>query len=232
MSTENYEYPEGREAGDFENEPYLHGQAEDRTSPDINPINPWADNVPSGRPVRVDLPSRKGAYVLVRKPEIDEYARSGLLAEQDAMSNHVDQKLLRSGNPALRRKAEEAAQEKMMRDGPALARMIMALDRLLPIICVQPRVLCHFRDVSGVGTPDGLDTTERIPESERERDPEIAYTDQIPIEDKMEILHWIGGQKEAEPFREESSGPVADLADGPRVPVSPKRARKSSGKRR
>lgn len=180
------------------------------------PGSVWRSRSASGATERVTLPS--GEKVLARKLDIETVASSGLLAEQDAISQYVDETLIDRGRSGKARAAQKAEQQKNV-DLPAL---VMAMDRIVPLCVVEPRVLLHFEDTGEVGR--GQRTTRRIPESER--DDSAIYTDQIPFNDKVWLTEWAMLELSAN-FRETPGAAVADLGHGKGVQGKAKRTRKN-----
>ena len=205
------QYPDGRD------------EREDRTSPDVGPVmgSVWRSRGATGATEQVTLPS--GEKVLARKLDIETVASSGLLAEQDSISQYVDDTLIDRGRSGRVRAAQKAEQQKNI-DLPAL---VMAMDRIVPLCVVEPRVLLHFEDVK-INDDRGMRATRRIPESERKTvDPSgmAAWTDQIPFNDKVGLTAWAMSELSAN-FREATGAAVADLGHGKGVPGKAKRTRK------
>lgn len=195
--------------------------------------NVWATQGKSSQqPVFLKMPSGQTCYAL--KIGMDGMISAGILTEGDdllkvAGEEHLVKKgghLKKGGKPDVSVNALS-----LLKDPAALGRVVMLVDRALPIIVTEPVVLPHFRDVTNAGGT----TTQKI--TLEERDPSAVYTDYIDLQDKMYLFNWaVGGTGDLETFRTESDAAVADLADESGIPDDTeqpgRRKRKRPRKRR
>lgn len=89
-----------------------------------------------------------------------------------------------------------------------LREMMRATDRIAAFCVTEPTVVWHEREVRVEGAES---TFEEIPEGER--DPEIVYTDEMELEDKMFIFQLaVGGSSDLNRFRQATGALVGDLS--------------------
>lgn len=94
-------------------------------------------------------------------------------------------------------------------DPKQIAEMMAGIDRLMPKVFVEPKVLFHRHEVT-VGSVTSL---EDIPEESR--DPEVVYTDDIDMNDKLFLFKFVmGGSGSLEEFRKESEQGLGTVVDG------------------
>ncbi len=194
----------------------------DRTTHTDAPVDlgaGWRTRSAAGSSEVVTMPS--GTRVRAQKLTIEQIATSGLLAEQDKLSKFVDDKLIDRGRTANVRRAQQEAQAKALAEPGALGALAMAMDRLIPLVVVEPEVRLHFEDVGEVGAEQR--TTRRIPDAERVDG--VIYTDQIPFTDKVWLSEYALGELSAT-FRESPGSAVAGVEHGAGVPRKGKRSRR------
>lgn len=183
------------------------------------PRNNWAKTAPEGTVRRLTLPSGNEADAI--RVGMEGLVRAGIVAEGDSLTAVVDQKHIRRVRGGKGADRDEINAESLLNDPEAFGKVVMVVDRIMPHVLISPTVKLHFEDVPKPGP--GQKSTRRL--GEGERDPDQAYTDQIPMEDKMFLFNWaVGGTADAERFRRESDDIVADVEDGGDVPLSPQRA--------
>lgn len=84
-------------------------------------------------------------------------------------------------------------------------KVLDAADRTVAHVVIEPKVLYHMEE-----TEPGSDLWETIPEEDR--NPEILYTDEVDMDDKMFIFQFVvGGTRDLERFRQESEAVVGSL---------------------
>jgi hypothetical protein len=187
----------------------------------------WARNAAASAGEQITLPS--GQTAIVRKLDIEELLATGFLNQIDAFTSLVDVDVIQPAKTKLQgrqpkkktlaeRKAEQERGEAETNDAlmrklatnPSLINdMAVMLNRLAPLIVVEPVVKCHLDDDGNVIGSDF-------------RDPDVIYTDMIGFLDKMEMFTYaIGEVGDLAPFREDATGHVAGVADGGDVPLPP-----------
>lgn len=150
-------------------------------------------------PVELDLPS--GNVCLARRRTLDVFMKEGripnsLMAIIQQQMNQVD------GKPTGDLKDGLA---KIMDDPGKLADIVKLADTVLMACVVEPKV-----------NPQ--------PEVEADRDDELLYVDEVDLDDKMFIFSWaVGGTKDLDRFREESSAVVVDIHSGKELSLPPQR---------
>jgi hypothetical protein len=190
--------------------------------PSINDV--WKRNAAAGTGEPITLPS--GQACIARKIGVEGLIELGLLTEIDAFTSIVDVEAIQPAKTRLQGKnpkkptLKERAAAKDREDAETNNKIMSAitsnpdsiktiaamLNKLVPAIVIEPRVLCH--------TIDGA----VIPADERDED--AVYTDQIDFMDKMELFTWsIGDMGDLAPFRPEAGGSVDGVADVADVPV-------------
>jgi len=190
-------------------------------SADIN--NVWAQTAPVGAVENLTLSS--GQVVNAKRVALQDLILAGVVGESDALTNFVQKHHLTSG-----RAKPDDAMKAAMDDPKQFGNLVMLVDRIMPQVIVEPVVRIHFVDVDNPAK--GEPKTKSIPVTERE--PGVVYTDQIPLQDKIFLMHWgLGDVGQATQFREESSDAVAAVADESSVPhASQHPPRNRKGRRR
>lgn len=165
--------------------------------------NVWASTTPASEFEHRVLPS--GQECDARKIGVEELVMAGVVTETDSLAGLVDQKYIRKVRGGKGPDTETIDTTGLMRDGKALGSLVSMIDRCLPLIVVDPQVLCH---TDKDGTP--------IPKADRKAG--MVYTDQINVMDKMELFTWsVGDAVEMEPFRGTAAGDVAGVGNGKKV---------------
>lgn len=184
--------------------------------------NVWGSNVAEGTTVYLTTPSGQTCHAT--RMGLPGLVKAGVLGEADSLTAFVDKKHIRRVRGGKQEDHDEVNMESIMSDPDQLGRILMLVDRTLPLVVVSPRVLKHFTDEKD-------NTTKRIPDNERESG--VVYTDQIGLEDKMFLFNWtVGGSADAERFSDETSAVVATVEHGSRVSHATKRAPRPKDKRR
>ena len=154
--------------------------------------------------VVLDLPS--GEVVLVRRVVMPQLLASG--AFPDSLMAIVSEKIeSATGAENAPKEVDPAVMQDMMKDPKKLSQLFDSVDKIMPIVVVEPAVLNHKRPV----TPDDLNGEwEVIPEEERDED--VLYTDVVDLEDKMHIFQFaVGGTRDVEEFRSGLKSAVGDV---------------------
>jgi len=190
-------------------------------SADINDV--WAQQAPVGTIENLTLPS--GQTVNAKRVAVQDLILAGVVGESDALTQFVQKHHLTSGK-AKPNEAMKAA----MDDPKQFGNLVLLVDRIMPHVLVNPSVMLHLVDL--VDPPPGAPKTRMIPVSDRE--PGVIYTDQIPLTDKVFLLHWaLGDVSQAVGFREEPAPAVAGVADVASVQDPAQRpARNRKGRKR
>jgi hypothetical protein len=180
--------------------------------PPVNKI--WGATVPEGTIKFITTPSGQTCHA--KRIGLQGMVEAGVLGDSDSLTAMVDSKHIRRVRGGKGPDREELDLASIMKDPDQLGKIIMMVDRALPLIVQSPEVKLHFTDES-----DG--STLRVPDDKREE--EDVYTDQIGLEDKMFLFNWsVGGSADVTRFREESDNAVAGLEHGKDVPRSAKRS--------
>ena len=180
--------------------------------------NIWGSNVAEGTTVYLTAPSGQTCHAT--RMGLPGLVKAGVLGEADSLTAFVDKKHIRRVRGGKEEDHDEVNMESIMNDPDQLGRILMLVDRTLPLVVVAPRVMKHFTDEKDDA---GKDITVRIPDNERESG--VVYTDQIGLEDKMFLFNWtVGGSADAERFSDEAATVVATVEHGSRVPHATKRA--------
>lgn len=175
----------------------------------FTPNNVWGSTAPEGQEEELTLPS--GQTCIVRKVSIEGMIEAGILAQADSLTALVDQYTrkvkggkVQDGTPVL--------DEKIMGDGQAMKLMIEMADRSLPSIVVSPPVRLHFSERKVGKTTVTKKLTEDERETIRSAAPGTVFTDQIGLEDKMELFEFgVGGLKGFSSFRGQSGDDVGSV---------------------
>lgn len=178
-------------------------------SENFTPNNVWGSTAPEGSEEELTLPS--GQTCRAKKVTVTSMIEAGILNNADSLTAMVDQytrkvkggKGVADGTPIV--------DNKILGDSKALKMMIEMADRSLPEIVISPPVHLHFSEqVIGKTT-----VTKKLNDDQRAviraATPGVIFTDQIDLEDKMELFEWgVGGLKAFSSFRE---GPTTDVGD-------------------
>lgn len=183
--------------------------------------NVWGSTTPEGTTIFLTCPSGQTCHAT--RLGLPGMVKAGVLGEADSLTSFVDKKHIRrvrGGNGAP--DAEEINMASIMKDPDALGKILMMVDRTLPLVVTNPVVRKHFTDEE-----DG--TTLRVPDDSREvAEPgqvPIVYTDQIGLEDKMYLFNWtVGGTGDADRFSDESGSYMATVEHGEGVSRQARRA--------
>lgn len=196
--------------------------------------NVWGSSTLTKRTL-LTMPS--GQTVYAKPIGLQGVMESGFMGEADSLTAYVGREHVRKirggkGQPD----ADSLDTTKVMKDPEALKRIVKLVDAITPLVCIEPKVLCHYEIVTDPDTKK--EDTRMIPDNERicgkcglpeECDEHhehnghtfqsAIYTDMIGLEDKMFLFNFaVGGLKDAAAFREESAkvvGTVADVAGLP-----------------
>jgi len=132
---------------------------------------------------------------------------AGLLGGADSLTAFVGRHHLkkRKGANGVSEGKDELDTASLMRDPATLQKIVKLIDQAVPMVVTSPKVACHF-------SVDERGDTKMI--ASNDRDPDLIYTDQIGLEDKMFLFNFAtGGVRDAESFRQESRAAVGDVAD-------------------
>jgi hypothetical protein len=178
---------------------------------------------------------------------------SGILGAADSLTAYVGKEYIRKVRGAKGRPdTEEMNVKALMSDPTALARIVLMVDTITPLVVVEPEVIRHFVDIEPEG--EGKPTTRKISDSDRvcrdcgimrkDHAPEslqhdkhawrsAIYTDMVGMEDKMFLFNFaVSGVRDVESFRQASTDAVGDLAYRENVSVSAQPSGRPGGKRR
>jgi hypothetical protein len=170
-------------------------------SADINDV--WAQQAPVGTIENLTLPS--GQTVNAKRVAVQDLVLAGVVGESDALTQFVQKYHLTSAKAK-----PDAAMKAALDDPKQFGNLMMMVDRIMPHVLVDPSVMLHLVDI--VDPPRGAPKTRMIPVDERQ--PGVIYTDQIPLTDKVFLLHWaMGDVSQAVGFREEPAPAVANVED-------------------
>ena len=193
-------------------------------SPEIN--NVWGNTTPTNLPEVVTLPS--GQVVKAKRIGVEMLVLAGILGEGDALTAMIQKQYFGGGGL----NADKATQA-LMNDPHAFGSLMEVMDRTMPLVVVEPRVLLHLEDLEKPG-PGGA-KTRLIPPDERE--PGAIYTDQVPIADKVKLLEFgIGGGNSLTRFHQQPEDSVAAVAavsgvqDGTQRPAGNRRQRRAAAR--
>lgn len=186
---------------------------------DFTPNAVWSSADPEGQTEELTLSS--GQTCLAKRVTVTGLIESGILTQADSLTAVVDQytrkvkggKGIADGTPVI--------DSALLRDSATISAMIMMADRSLPAIVISPPVALHFKDV----TVGKTTVTKALTPAERkdiqDARPGVVFTDQIGLDDKMELFEWgVGGLKAFSSFRRE---PQADV--GGVVPIEGRRGK-------
>jgi hypothetical protein len=169
----------------------------------FKPNNVWGSTPAAGATEELTLPS--GQTCLARRMTIESVIATGLMDEVDVLTATVDKhtRQVKGGNKVP---DGPIIQNSLLKDQAALAAIIGLTDRLVPEIVVSPVIHLHYT-ITVVGKTK---VTKMIAPEDRE--PGAVYTDQIALDDKMELFNWaMGGLEAFSSFRRESDGDVGTV---------------------
>lgn len=145
----------------------------------------------ASKPAPLKLPS--GFVALVRVPGLSKLLSEGLIA--DTLTPMAEAAVQR-GKTGRSSEPTEADLVDLARDPQKIAQALDTFDKVLVYCVVEPRVT-YYKDDDGVIIP------------EDERDPDVLYSDEVDLEDKMFIFNvTVGGTKDLEKFRQQFSETV------------------------
>ena len=164
----------------------VQGGGEDKYAPTV-----WGSQEGVHGPQDLELPS--GQLVLARKPGVQQLMVEGVLHRMDNLTALVDKKHVRKGKAAA---SESINVQSLIQDPEALANILHTVDRVLCAVVIRPPIQMAPNDVTS-------------------RKNGVIYTDTVGIEDKMFLFNWaLGGSKDIERFRRESSEVVGSVVPG------------------
>lgn len=179
------------------------------------PNNVWASQPSAQAEQELTLPS--GQTCLARKMGVEGVIETGLLAQVDVLTATVDQysRKVKGGNGVP---DGQAIDNSLLKDPKAMSAIIGLVDRLLPHIVVSPPVKLHFLETKVGSTV----VTRKIAPEHREDG--VVYSDQIELDDKMELFNWaMGGLEKFTSFRRKADGDVGTVGDVAKSPKPSKR---------
>jgi hypothetical protein len=191
--------------------------------------NTWGQRDAEGAVRTLTTPS--GSECVAERVGMAGLVKTGTLGEGDSLTDFVDRKHIRRVRGAKGQGDHDKIDiHSLMKDPQALGKVVMLIDRVMPVVVKDPVVRLHFVDLDKPDK-DGNETR-RLSEEERadvmDAEGECVWTDQIPLEDKMFLFNWsVGGSADAERFLAETSGAVAGVEHGSGVPVPAKRTPRS-----
>lgn len=133
-----------------------------------------------------------------------------------------------------------SAMKKVAEDKETMSAALQLFDRVLAHVMVEPHVemppTCDVEDAEGEVCGEYANTEVHKPQDPKKlhdpkkhkyhegpRNPDVLYTDQVEMQDKMHIFNWaLGGVKKYESFRgqfESSLGSLSDSEDLQDTPV-------------
>lgn len=193
--------------------------------PTIN--NVWANTSAEGTTVHLTTPSGQTCHAT--RLGLPGIVKAGVLGEADSLTAFVDKKHIKRvrGGKGVE-DHDEINMESIMNDPDQLGKIVMLVDRVLPLVVQDPKIYLHFTDEKDDA---GKDVTVRVPDDKRETDG--VYTDQIGLEDKMYLFNWtVGGTGDAERFSGEASSVVAAVEHGQGVSRGAKRTPRAKNRKR
>lgn len=166
--------------------------------------------------VELTLPSEKSPGVhnvaLVRVPDPAAFISLGILDQMDKLTGLVSMKITEieaAGRP--RSAAQAAAVQDLAGKTDELLAGLRMIDIVVEYMLVEPRVLRPVQRTSH-GKPALDEAGNEIPLAVHERDPEMTYTDEIDLQDKMFLLSYsTSGSTDLESFRAGTEGVVDSL---------------------
>lgn len=153
----------------------------------------------------VRLPS--GNRVKMRRPGMLKFLEAGFLPDPlaEVIKKEIGQRTGKVESSDLLKTIAGGENLEMLKE------MMRATDRIAAFCVTEPTVVWHEREVK---LDDGSvveGSYEDIPDDER--DPEIVYTDEMELEDKMFIFQLaVGGSSDLSRFRQATGALVGDLS--------------------
>jgi hypothetical protein len=173
-------------------------------SENFTPNNVWGSNTPEGAEEELVLPS--GQNCRARRVTIESMIEAGILSQVDSLTALVDQYTRKVKGGSRVADGTPVLDQKILGDTEALKLMITMADRALPSIVVSPPVALHFQERTVGKTRVTRKLSEEDREKLRQETPGLIFTDQIDLEDKMELFEWgVGGLKAFSSFRRDGS---------------------------
>lgn len=185
---------------------------------DRSSVAAWKKNI------GVELPLPSGNVAFVKRPGITTLLAEGVFP--DSIVGVITEQInVRSGKaapkkPQDRRRKVDGSDDsdanfmkEISGDPEKLRAMMIAVDKILALVCIQPPVVVHWK---------GEDPrTGRIPASERSND--VVYTDEVDENDKMFVFNFaVGGSDDLAAFRAATDAAVGSLSGGEDVALPPK----------
>lgn len=139
-----------------------------------------------------DITTPSGQTCQVRLPGVQRLMAAGILEDADTLSTLVDQKhIKRVGGK------QKVDGQSLLADPKNLVAVMKTVDKIVEHMVVQPTVK---RPVIHTVNPEG-EPIER-PIRDEDRYPDVVYTDQIDMTDRMYIFQFaVGGTTDVERFR-------------------------------
>lgn len=180
---------------------------------------------------KLELPS--GNVCLVKRPGMEKLFAAGVLPDEltkialanidAAQAPGKPQDHLPKGGVASTLDPE--TMKKFMESEGALQDIFASFDRVAEMCIIEPPVKYHMRkkvDAAGQTVVDHRGRVQWEEILEHERNEGILYTDEVDAEDKSFIFNFVvGGTRDIEQFREETSDDVADLQPREDVELPP-----------
>lgn len=145
-------------------------------------------------PQELSLPS--GNVCLARRRTLDVFMKEGRIP--NSLMSIVQQQM--NETDGKNSSAMDESLGEIMDDPQKLADITRLADEVVIQCVVEPKV-------------------HRAPDDEEDRDDELLYVDEVDLDDKMFIFSWsVGGTKDLERFRQESTSVVERISGGQEVP--------------
>ncbi len=169
---------------------------------------------PGAAPVDVELPSGNTARIKqISMPQLlgegifpdslQGYIKKAIGEESKAAAEKPGQPSDHKKKSKPKKQGEVFGEEdiaEMLQDPAKIADMFSVFDKVTVMAVVEPKVLA-------------------APEDESERDPQKLYVDEVDLQDKTFIFQFcVGGSKDLERFRTESTSAVGSLANLQELP--------------
>lgn len=188
------------------------------------------------------LPS--GQVIKARRMSPEDILESGIISGGDPLSSVILAEQVASARTQLqghlpKKEGRSRSEEDILKDPEMIRQAFYFMDRVLPIVVLDPPVALHLEPTEDGKSTRKLSTEDRVRRiQDGEVPPNVVWTDQIGVSDKMYIFQWSldGGLPEVDSFPgSQHSADVGALADGAEVPVSavqPVRTNKRRNRRR
>ena len=166
----------------------------------------WKKAGREGTIVDLELPS--GNVCRVKRVSLPALLSTG--AFPDSLMSLVSDKIeTATGEKNKPKEVDPAAAQEFLKDPEKLDQLFSSMDKIIPIVVVEPKVLNHRVPVLDA---EGNDTGKSVPIPDEDRDEDVLYTDDVDLEDKMHIFQFVvGGVKDVESFRAESASVMGAL---------------------